>query len=362
MSTTMTALNSSSIRQAEFIRLTTASNVYTFCNAASAITVNGIAFTNLGSLLQLSDIKRDVKATSSDLSISLTGVDGTNVAVVLGSNIKGSKIEVWRGFLDSNNQIITNQVFVPSVTWNFYNTLNGFNVIGINATLNPTYVTLASLDNDPIFYTPSPLGLNGASNPIIRIKIKRISGSGWDGSVFYSTPSHGFSESYKDYMPQPTWDGEFQTIEVDMANQYIGSPDWISSVINDIRFDFGGGTDLATYQVQSIEVGTYVPTQQFFKRYQGIVSNYSITEDWNEQARTRVATVGLSCASFRTILENRVGGIRTTPKIWQAYYPADTSMNRVPAIAGSYFDFGGQPTSTGSQASSNAPSQRIFGR
>jgi hypothetical protein len=212
MTTTMTALNSSSIRQAEFIRLTLPSNTYTFCNAASPITVNGITFTNLGSLLQLSDIKRDIKANSSDLSVSLTGVDGTNVAVVLGSDIKGSRIEVWRGFLDSNNQIIT------------------------------------------------------------------------------------------------------------------------------------------------------TPTQQFFKRYQGIVSNFSITEDFNEQLRIRVATVGLSCASFRTILENRVGGVRTTPKIWQAYYPNDTSMNRVPAIAGSYFDFGGQPSTSGSQAASNAPSQRIFGR
>lgn len=212
MTTIMTALDSPSIRQAEFIRLTMPSNTYTFCNAAAAITVNGISFTNLGSLLQLSEIKRDIKATSSDLSVSLTGVDGTNVAIVLGSNIKGSRIEVWRGFLDSNNQIIT------------------------------------------------------------------------------------------------------------------------------------------------------TPTQQFFKRYQGIVSNFSITEDWNEDMRTRVATVGLSCASFRTILENRVGGVRTTPKIWQVYYPADTSMNRVPTIAGSYFDFGGQPISSGSQASSNAPSQRIFGR
>lgn len=210
MSTTMTALDSSSIRHAEFIRLTMPSNVYTFCNAASPINVNGITFTNLGSLLQLSDIKRDIKANSSDLNISLTGVDGTNVAMILSSEIKGSRIEVWRGFLNSNNQIIE------------------------------------------------------------------------------------------------------------------------------------------------------TPTQQFFLRYQGIVSNYSITEDWNEQARTRVATVGISCASFRTILENRVGGVRTTPKIWQAFYPGDTSMNRVPSIAGSYFDFGGEPT-IGSQSVTQAPSQKRFG-
>lgn len=210
MSTTMTALDGSSIRHAEFIRLTMPSNVYTFCNAAAPISVNGITFTNLGSLLQLSEIKRDIKANSSDLNISLTGVDGTNVAIILSSEIKGSRIEVWRGFLDADNQIIE------------------------------------------------------------------------------------------------------------------------------------------------------TPTQQFFLRYQGIVSNYSITEDWNEQARSRVATVGISCASFRTILENRVGGVRTTPKIWQAFYPGDNSMNRVPAIAGSYFDFGGEPT-TGSQATTAAPSQKRFG-
>jgi hypothetical protein len=206
----MTALNSSSIRYAEFIELTMPSNVYTFCNAAAPVSVNGITFTNLGSLLSISDIKRDIKANSSDLNISLTGVDGTNVAIVLSSEIKGSRIKVWRGFLDENNQIIE------------------------------------------------------------------------------------------------------------------------------------------------------TPTQQFFERYQGIVSNYSITEDWNEQLRSRVATVGISCASFRTILENRVGGVRTTPKIWQAFYPGDNSMNRVPAIAGSYFDFGGEPT-TGSQAVTQAPSQRRFG-
>jgi hypothetical protein len=87
------------------------------------------------------------------------------------------------------------------------------------------------------------------------------------------------------------------------------------------------------------------PTQQFFKRYSGIVSNCSITEDFNDQLRTRIATVGITCASFRTILENRIQGIKTTPKAWNFIYPADTSMNRVPVIAATYFDFGKPPQS-----------------
>ena len=212
MTTTMAALSSPSIIQAEFIRLITSTATYYFCNAAAAITVDGMTFSNLGSLLSISAIDRSIKANSADLAISLTGVDGTNVAVVLAANIKGSNIDVWRGFLDSNNQIITS------------------------------------------------------------------------------------------------------------------------------------------------------PSQQFFKRYSGIVSNCSITEDFNDQLRTRIATVGITCASFRTILENRIQGIKTTPKAWNFIYPSDTSMSRVPAIAATYFDFGKSPQSaTVSSNTSNFASSDNLG-
>lgn len=205
MSTTIAALSSPSIRYAEFVKLTTSTNTYTFCNAASPITVSGTTYSNLGSLLTIGDIKRETKATSGDLSIALTGVDGANVAIILGTDIKGSLVEVWRGFLDSNNQIIT------------------------------------------------------------------------------------------------------------------------------------------------------TPTLQFFKRYQGYVGNFSVTEDWNEQMRSRVATCSISCSSFRTILQNRISGLKTNPTIWKNFYPNDTSMDRVPVIASTYFDFGSPPVA-GSQSSTSAPS------
>jgi hypothetical protein len=205
MTTTMNALASPSINYGEFVKLTTSTNTYTFCNAAAPITVDGTTFVGLGSLLAIGDIKREMKATSADLNISLTGIDNTNIAIILSANIKGSKVELWRGFFDSNNQIIT------------------------------------------------------------------------------------------------------------------------------------------------------TPTQQFFKRYQGYVSNYSITEDWNENLRTRVATCGISCASFRTILENRISGLTTNPIVWKKFYDGDKSMDRVPVISATYFDFGKAPTQ-GSQATTNAPS------
>jgi hypothetical protein len=200
--TTINAVTGSQINHAEFVRLTVgnAATVYTFCNAAAPITVSGITFANLGALLSVGDVQRDIKATSDDMTIALTGIDPTNVGIILGNDIKGSLVEVWRGFFDSNNQIIT------------------------------------------------------------------------------------------------------------------------------------------------------TPTTQFFKRYQGIINSVSITEDFNSEARTRIATCSISCSSMRRILENRLSGVKTNQSNWQFIYPNDTSMNRVSEISNTFFDFGAPPK-TQTQAS-----------
>jgi len=200
--TTINAVTGSQINHAEFVKLTVgnAATVYTFCNAAAPITVGGITFANLGALLSVGDVQRDIKATSDDMTIALTGIDPTNVGIILGNDIKGSLVEIWRGFFDSNNQIIT------------------------------------------------------------------------------------------------------------------------------------------------------TPTTQFFKRYQGIINSVSITEDFNSEARTRIATCSISCSSMRRVLENRLSGVKTNQNNWQFIYPSDTSMNRVAQIANTYFDFGAPPM-TQTQAS-----------
>lgn len=208
MSTTMNALSSANIRHAEFVRLQIGNPVtttYSFCNAAAPITVGGITFSNLGMLLQLGDISQNIKSTSDDITISLTGIDPTNVGLILSSNIKGSTVEIWRGFLDSDNQIITS------------------------------------------------------------------------------------------------------------------------------------------------------PTTQFFKRYTGIINSVGISEDFNDQARTRVATCSISCTSMRKVLENRIAGLRTNQKSWQFFYPSDTSMNRVASISNQYFDFGGLPQTGSASAPGFGP-------
>jgi len=171
-----------------------AQQIFTFCNAASDITVNGIVFGGLGGYLGITEIQQDMKSTSNDLKLTLTGLNPIYISTVLSSSMKGSNIKIWRGFLDTNNQLLT----------------------------------------------------------------------------------------------------------------------------------LGG-------------------VQQFFQRYQGIVNNISINEIFDDKKRDRTATCIISSASMRLVLDSRLAGIKTNPSNWRFLYPNDTSMDRVPVIASTYFNFGQNP-------------------
>jgi hypothetical protein len=104
-----------SINSAEFVKLTiyneygNLANV-TIITASSAYrdeVIDGTNYLALGGLLAVGTQPRDLRVTSADTSIALSGVSGNNIPIVLGTNIKGSKIEIIRGFYD-NNYVLTN--------------------------------------------------------------------------------------------------------------------------------------------------------------------------------------------------------------------------------------------------------------
>jgi hypothetical protein len=84
-----------------------AQQIYTFCNAAAPVVVNGITYAGYGTFLGISEIQQDMKASSVDIKVSLTGLDINVVSLILASPVKGSTVKIWRGFLDTSNQIQT---------------------------------------------------------------------------------------------------------------------------------------------------------------------------------------------------------------------------------------------------------------
>lgn len=102
--------NTNNIRYADFVRITTPSATYRFSTAPISITVSVVdaqPFSGLGQLVNVGNATRDIKSTANETAITLVGIDTTMLSLVLGSDIKGSEIEMWHGFFDSDNQLYT---------------------------------------------------------------------------------------------------------------------------------------------------------------------------------------------------------------------------------------------------------------
>ena len=102
--------NTNNIRMADFVRITTPDNVYRFATSPSPLLIPAVdtePFTALGGLVKIGDVQRDIKSTANETTITLVGLDTALLGWVLSQNVKGSKIEMWHGFFDADNNLIT---------------------------------------------------------------------------------------------------------------------------------------------------------------------------------------------------------------------------------------------------------------
>jgi hypothetical protein len=75
-------------------------------------------------------------------------------------------------------------------------------------------------------------------------------------------------------------------------------------------------------------------------KFKGVINNYSITDDLNEGSVTGSVAIVLSATNVIDLLNNKITGRRTNPLDHKEFYPNDQSMDRVPALAKSNFNFG----------------------
>jgi hypothetical protein len=107
--------NTNNIRMADFIRITTqdylgVTQIYRLASTPSVLTipaVDALPFDALGPLVKVGDATRDIKSTANETSVTLVGIESAQLGWVLSNKIKGSLIEMWHGFFDDNNELIT---------------------------------------------------------------------------------------------------------------------------------------------------------------------------------------------------------------------------------------------------------------
>lgn len=66
----------------------------------TATTFGGDTYTNIGNLLSVSATTSELKASNSEISITLSGIPTGSVGDILNEEIKGSELTIYRGFFD----------------------------------------------------------------------------------------------------------------------------------------------------------------------------------------------------------------------------------------------------------------------
>ena len=103
MATTITPVQGDHISSCLLIDLTIDSTTYYITSAYKPVTYNSNTYTELGSLLQVSDVQEDIRTTNGDISVTLSGIPSEQnyLSLILTTPVKGGEIKVYRGFYDT---------------------------------------------------------------------------------------------------------------------------------------------------------------------------------------------------------------------------------------------------------------------
>jgi hypothetical protein len=203
--------------------------------------------------------------------------------------------------------------FDTSLVYNF-ESVEGWTASGCN--INATYgaLTVTSTGTNPIIYSPNGVSITGSVNRYIRARMRRTAGSGWDGTLYYTTAAgHGFSESYRKTLSAPLAAlNEWTVVEWDMHALTAGGTDWRDNTITRIRLDLGN-TASDVFEIDWVAVGRYGPGGNL--QAVAVDAKYlDITNTLANSLGSEVSTRSLLSANFTTLSNNystQVGDVQT---------------------------------------------------
>ena len=116
-------------------------------------------------------------------------------------------------------------------------------------------------------------GVKGSDYGLVRLRIKKIQGTTWEGIIrFITVDDQTWNETKKMIVPEPTWTGDFVELTFNMNTNAT----WNSSNILKLRFDAFAEVN-ATYVIKDIEV---VPTDPATIYRNSLVSGLPSDQQW----------------------------------------------------------------------------------
>jgi hypothetical protein len=210
------------------------------------------------------DWTRHPEAQGSSTSVQLLGLRDRQAYLVRVRYRNGlGAVSAWveRSVVVQGTLSPTRNAFAATRVWNFTaGTAEGWAASGATLGTAAGFVTLTSSGTDPQI-SISGLAINGRLSPLVRVRLRRTAGSGWQGDLYYSTAGHASSESFKKRMFAVPPIGQWVVLEWDMAALTAGGSDWLDNTINALRFDLGASA-ADVFEIDWIALGYVGPATE----------------------------------------------------------------------------------------------------
>lgn len=173
-------------------------------------------------------------------------------------------------------------------------------------------ITTPTDNNSYIFITfPEGQRYLGADAPVIRARVRRVSGSSvWQGRMYYgSVASPSASDSKRKDIPEPADPSAWNVLEWDMANLTAGGTDYLVNTIMFLRIDIDASVG-AVWEYDWIAVGSRSATPENVRlgavevsasalatKVGTVESNYSLKVQARADGKQAFAGIGLSATA-----------------------------------------------------------------
>lgn len=230
-------------------------------NSASAASNSAQTATTKATEAGASASAANTSATNAATSASNAAISQNN-AVQASVNAQGYANSAATASTSAANSLSQIQAiatgFDSAAAWNFDSSTDGWSTSTGSISVNAGVVRISSTGSGQIFRSPTGLSIVGVQNSLIRARVKRISGSGWQGTAFYTTSAHGEVLGYRKVIADTTTLNEWRVLEWDMSALTEGGSDWSNSTITQIRIDLGiSFSDV--FDIDWVSVGRIAP-------------------------------------------------------------------------------------------------------
>ena len=151
-----------------------------------------------------------------------------------------------------------NTGFDAGSMWYYDTTIEGWTGQSANIVFNNGWMTIAGTNTSPSGNSPV-ISIPGSKYNIIKLRMKRNSGTGWLGRVRYTTASHTYSDSYYKTFAEPTYDSAgTAVVDIDMSSLTVGGTDWVSNTITGIQLILGTSS-ADSFDLDYVGIGRNAP-------------------------------------------------------------------------------------------------------